>query len=178
MPVFYLIKYGQNTKFNENDQISFLIKQLNLESDELFLPKDCEKIIRNLITRLGLRKSVHFFSQSKYEFASLKDSIENLTLVSVFIRILYNEKLLSYQEISKFRHFLQNISFINEKSQDNNPFLLSFVPLKLSASITSDASIENELSDIKKSKGSEDYNKQSPPKSLLKNLEESKISPK
>ena len=133
--------------------------------------------------RVGLRKAVHFFSQSQYEFDSLKDSLPGLTLAAVFIRILYNEKLLSHQEISKFRYFLQNFSFAEQKPIERNTFRLSFVPLKLSTSQMSDASIENEINELKGSK--ESFSKQSPPKGgLLKSIdsqkiqEESKLSPK
>lgn len=135
--------------------------------------------------RVGLRKAVHFFSQSQYEFDSLRDSLPGLTLAAVFIRILYNEKLLSHQEISKFRYFLQNFSFAEQKPIDKNSFRLSFVPLKLSTSLMSDASIENEINELKGSRlNEESFSRQSPPKGLLKSIdsqkiqEESKLSPK
>lgn len=151
-----------------------MIKGLKAENPESSPQKDFNKELYKLLSRLGLRKSVHFIGQSQYEFNSLKESLPELTLVAVFIRILYNEKLLTHYEISKFKRFLQNLPVIDSNfSPEKSSYFFSLVPLRLS-SVISEVSIDGE-SEFKRSKQSPSSKAFAPSPRQIS--EESKLSP-
>lgn len=157
-------------------QAFYLISQLKIDPSDPFLPIKSEEILLQLITRMGLRKSLHFLCQSLFEFNSLKENLKNLSILAVYIRILYNEQLLTPLESSKFRYYLQDYE-VSNSSYEQRPFFLTLIPLKSPdhASLQrnklsfSETSIENTcLNDKNKGKNIEESRK-----SILKGLEKS-----
>ena len=110
------------------------------------LPKDSEKALFAIISRIGLRKAIHFFSQALSQYNSFKNSRENLALNSVFLWTLCKEKLLEKTEALNFRYYLKSLPFFElircdysfenfEKSEgnQNSDDFARFSPIKLSS---------------------------------------------
>lgn len=128
MQSFYTLRYGNNTNFDQDAQYNFILEKLNLN---VILKNDAniKFELKTIMSRIGLRKSLHFYCQANFEYEGLKNSIENISLLSVFLKILYNEKLLEKREIRYFQEFIKQCSLPDKFLKESTDFLTSLSPI-------------------------------------------------
>lgn len=125
---FYTLRYGNNTNFDQDAQYNFILEKLNL-NDILKNDSNIKFELKTLMCRIGLRKSLHFYCQANFEYEGLKNLIENISVLSVFLKILYNEKLLETREIRYFQEFIKQCSLPDKFLKESTDFLTSLSPI-------------------------------------------------